>query len=761
MLSSQLEDIDEGSILSVGSYEAHLITLISALPQPSNSKNSQPLKPADQNVSLPPKLLPFVSKKTIKKTSDLLMKDALPMPPPSELYLMNRMELDAALPVYLDANLTSQLKPHQKEGVSFMYQALMGYKYLSENEIYGTLLCDEMGLGKTLQAICTAWIFLKQNPFSARKPLVKRVLVVVPGSNWQKEFYRWIGRERLQVYCVDKDHSLDKYVNSCLAKIVIAPVLIISYEMLVQNSDLVSKIDGIDLLICDEAHRLKNANTKTVQVLETLRIPRRLLLTGTPIQNDLSELWTLAQFCAPGALGSKTRFLKSLSGDSVLDQIMKGDLTHSDEEFSQLLSKFFLRRTSSLYTTHLPTKRENVVFCSLSEVQSRLQCAIYKWAETQFQVTKKISIEEEPSSPCLSDYASDSELEEDYVSGAGSAALLSALSGLRLMYNDPNLLLDKLPSSDSLPKDLKSKLEACFCEHQTDDWARSGKLSLLRHMLSSLFSNCRPDDRIVLVSSFTKTLDVLERLVRECHEEACPSGSREGLMVRIDGASSVSKRQSVVEAFNCKQKGFRLLGPRVMLLSTKAGGVGLNLIGASYLVLFDQDWNPANDEQAVARIWREGQKRDCFIYRLVIANSLEERMFQRQIAKCGLSARVTNTSAKKRKSAANLSSDELRRLFQLPDHDKNWTHELIRCQCMIGGENRQEDSDEERECQISIPDASEPDQGSSLSKIDTWLHLLSTEPISQYLGKDPLLKDISEGMPSFPPAIFTWSTSDS
>jgi DNA repair and recombination RAD54-like protein len=182
-------------------------------------------------------------------------------------------------------------------------------------------------------------------------------------------------------------------------------------------------------------------------------------------------------------------------------------------------------------------------------------------------------------------------------------------------------------------------------------------------VLDRMLARIRQDtnDKIVLISNYTQTLDVFEQLCR----------NRKYGTLRLDGTMNVSKRQKLVDKFNDPD------GPEfVFLLSSKAGGCGLNLIGANRLVLFDPDWNPAADQQALARVWRDGQKKDCFVYRFIATGTIEEKIFQRQSHKQSLSSCVVDSAEDVER---HFSLDSLRELFQYRPGTTSDTHDTFKC----------------------------------------------------------------------------------
>lgn len=311
-----------------------------------------------------------------------------------------------------------------------------------------------------------------------------------------------------------------------------------------------------------------------------LQTKKRVLLSGTPIQNDLTEYYSLLNFVNPGMLGTSIEFRRQYE-----NAIIKGQDANSTDkerekaqaklkELTNLVNKCLIRRTSALLTKYLPIKFEMVVCVKMSSVQVDLYKSFLKSDSVRREMMK--SADQKASMPALSN-----------------------ITSLKKLCNHPDLIYDKiaeraegfenaakyLPSNYST-KDLRPEL--------------GGKLMLLDCMLASIKTNTT--DKIVLVSNYTQTLDLFERLSRK----------RGYNYVRLDGTMTIKKRGKVVENFNKPDS-----QDFIFMLSSKAGGCGLNLIGANRLIMFDPDWNPANDEQAMARVWRDGQKKPCFIYRFV------------------------------------------------------------------------------------------------------------------------------------------------
>ncbi|CAO3611092.1 unnamed protein product [Mucor hiemalis] len=473
--------------------------------------------------------------------------------------------------VVVDPVLGKVLRPHQVEGVQFLYRCTTGQVHPEAN---GCIMADEMGLGKTLQCITLLWTLLKQSG-ELGKPMINKAIITCPSSlvnNWANELVKWLGEGKCRPLVISESKtkkdkiSTVKRWGAAQGKI-INPVLIISYESLRELSK-VLKASPIGLLLCDEGHRLKNSSSQLFKALSSLTVTRRVILSGTPIQNDLSEYYSLLDFANPGLLGTPNEFrrhyeLPILRGRDADASDKEREL--SDEkvaEFWKIVSKFTIRRTNDILTKYLPVKYEHVVFCKLAPLQE----ALYNVFLTSPEI-------------------------KTLLRGQGSQPL-KAITLLKKLCNHPNLL--------NLPKDLEgcdSILPSGYANSSKVDASYSGKFMVLARMLARIKKETK--DKIVLISNYTQTLDVFEAFCQQ-HQYG---------VIRLDGSMNTSKRQTLVDRFNDPQ------GEEfVFLLSSKAGGCGLNLIGANRLVLFDPDWNPAADQQALARVWRDGQKKDCKVF---------------------------------------------------------------------------------------------------------------------------------------------------
>ncbi|CAM6109903.1 unnamed protein product [Calypogeia fissa] len=604
-----------------------------------------------------PRIDPPVEDLTESKSSDAL-------PPGIEPLVLwqaesaNDGELEPAS-ISVDNILVKFLRPHQREGVQFMFECVMGLRPFSktareDSECCGCILADDMGLGKTLQSITLLWTLLRQG-FDGT-PLAKRVLIVTPTSlvsNWESELNKWLnGRVNVMAVGESTRAEVISGITSFLASRNPFQVMIISYETFRLHAKKFENEGSCDLLVCDEAHRLKNDQTLTNQALASLHCRRRVLLSGTPMQNDLEEFYAMVNFTNPGILGNASAFRRYYENPILIGR--EPDATDEaralsaerSAELSEIVNQFILRRTNSLLSNHLPPKIVQVVCCKLTDLQLKLY--------EHFIHSKNVL-------QALEDKTK-------------RAKVLASITALKKLCNHPKLIYDSLRAGSSqvagfedcmkyFPQGMFSSRvgPASFSDGA---WIElSGKMAVLARLLANIREST--DDRIVLVSNYTQTLDLFSQICRE----------RQYPYVRLDGTTSLSKRQKLVQRFNDPAQ-----NEFAFLLSSKAGGCGLNLIGGNRLVLFDPDWNPATDKQAAARVWRDGQKKRVYLYRFFAAGTIEEKVYQRQISKEGLQKVVDKEQNADGKAQVNdISTEDLRDLFTLRKDTRSDTHEALGC----------------------------------------------------------------------------------
>ncbi|TLS23424.1 uncharacterized protein PpBr36_06686 [Pyricularia pennisetigena] len=406
------------------------------------------------------------------------------------------------VPVVIDPRLAKVLRPHQIEGVKFMYRCVTG---MIDEKANGCIMADEMGLGKTLQCITLLWTLLKQSP-EAGKPAIQKAIVACPSSlvrNWANELVKWLGADAITPFAIDGKASKEELTRQLRqwaissGRAVTRPVIIVSYETLRLNVEEL-KHTKIGLMLCDEGHRLKNGDSQTFTALNNLNVSRRVILSGTPIQNDLSEYFSLISFANPDLLGTRLEFrkrfelpiLRGRDADASEKEREKGD--ECLKELLALVNKFIIRRTNDILSKYLPVKYEHVVFCNLAPFQLDL----YNYFIT---------------SPDI----------QALLRGKGSQPL-KAIGILKKLCNHPDLLnlSEDLPGSevhwpsDYVPKESRGR------DRDIKPWY-SGKMQVLDRMLARIRADT--NDKIVLISNYTSTLDLFERLLHQQLETLAPS----------------------------------------------------------------------------------------------------------------------------------------------------------------------------------------------------------------------------------------------
>uniref|UniRef100_A0A1I7UEI0 KIX_2 domain-containing protein n=1 Tax=Caenorhabditis tropicalis TaxID=1561998 RepID=A0A1I7UEI0_9PELO len=499
----------------------------------------------------------------------------------------------------------NSLREYQFEGVDWLLYCY----YNAQN----CILADEMGLGKTVQTIT----FLSQvYDYGIHGPF----LVVVPLStiqNWVREFETWTdmnaivyhgsahAREVLQQFEVfyDKRHSGAKNWKKNFVKI---DALITTFETVVSDVEFLKKIPW-RVCVIDEAHRLKNRNCKLlVNGLLAFRMEHRVLLTGTPLQNNIEELFSLLNFLHPQQFDNSATFLEQFGSCQTDDQVQK---------LQEILKPMMLRRLKEDVEKSLGPKEETIIEVQLSDMQKKFYRAI---------------LERNFSHLCK---------------GTSAPSLMNVMMELRKCCNHPFLING---AEETIMNDFRLAHPDWDEETLTQKALvqASGKVVLIEKLLPKL----RKDGHKVLIfSQMVKVLDLLEEFLITM---AYP-------FERIDGNVRGDLRQAAIDRFS-KENSDRF----VFLLCTRAGGLGINLTAADTVIIFDSDWNPQNDLQAQARCHRIGQKKLVKVYRLITSNTYEREMFDKASLKLGLDKAVLQSTTSLKSEGTALSKKDVEELLK-------------------------------------------------------------------------------------------------
>ncbi|KAI9673427.1 MAG: hypothetical protein M1817_002889 [Caeruleum heppii] len=500
--------------------------------------------------------------------------------------------------IRIPGDIYPSLFDYQKTGVQWLCELY--------TQGAGGIIGDEMGLGKTIQVIA----FLAGLHHS--KQLNKPIIVVTPATvmkQWVNEFHRWWpplrvsilhtsgsgmlnvrGEDRFEQRIEDmpgRNHVLGGRSGSKAAQIVQkvldqGHVLVTTYAGLQTYANLLIPIDW-EYAVLDEGHKIRNPDAAITIHCKELRTPNRIILSGTPMQNNLTELWSLFDFVFPMRLGPLSSFKYQfevpikLGGYANASNLEVQTAVECAAKLKDAISPFLLQRLKVDVAADLPKKSEQVLFCKLTKSQRQAY--------------------------------------EDYLTSADVRAIMAGdmksfagIEKLRKICNHPDLVDRAI---------LKTKPGYVYGHP-----AKSGKMQVVKALLE-VWKN--GGHKTLLFAQQKIVLDILEKFIK----------TLDGIAFRrMDGDTPIERRQDLVDEFN------NAPNLHVFLLTTKVGGLGVNLTGADRVIIFDPDWNPSTDTQARERAWRLGQKREVTIYRLMTAGTIEEKIYHRQLFKQFLANKI-------------------------------------------------------------------------------------------------------------------------
>ncbi|XP_010526496.1 PREDICTED: protein CHROMATIN REMODELING 8 [Tarenaya hassleriana] len=519
-------------------------------------------------------------------------------------------------------NIFSKLFEYQRVGVQWLWEL--------HCQRAGGIIGDEMGLGKTVQVLS----FLGSLHFSK---MYRPSIVICPvtlARQWRREARKWYPGFHVEILhdsaqdsghgkgrgkASDSDYDSEGEVDSdnernssknikkwdSLIKRVLrsdSGLLITTYEQLRLLGEKLLDIEW-GYAVLDEGHRIRNPNAEITLVCKQLQTVHRIIMTGAPIQNKLTELWSLFDFVFPGKLGVLPVFEAefavpiTVGGYANASPLQVSTAYRCAVVLRDLIMPYLLRRMKADVNAHLPKKTEHVLFCSLTAEQR----SVYRAFLASTEVEQILD---------------------------GNKNSLYGIDVMRKICNHPDLLEREH-------------------SHQNPDYGnpeRSGKMKVVAEVLKVWREQ---GHRVLLFSQTQQMLDILESIL---------AGSGYSYR-RMDGLTPVKQRMAMIDEFNNSDDVF------VFILTTKVGGLGTNLTGANRVIIFDPDWNPSNDMQARERAWRIGQKKDVTVYRLITRGTIEEKVYHRQIYKHFLTNKILKNPQQRRFFKAR----DMKDLFSLND----------------------------------------------------------------------------------------------
>ena len=583
------------------------------------------------------------------------------------------------------SGVTATMKPYQLEGLSFLL-------YMHNNGM-SAILGDEMGLGKTLQALSLFQHLQNNTPIQGEH---RPCLVVCPLSvlsSWMNEAKRWVPELKVVRFHGPK-REREKLMNDCriASKDTKIDVIVTTYETFVAESGWFKRAFVWRYCILDEGHKIKNSQSDVSRSLQSLRAEFRLLLTGTPLQNNLHEAWALLHWLYPEVFTEDT-------GDNFKQafDLTKGRVSTSFmDDARHLLELVMLRRLKSSpgVDLGLPPKEEILLFVPLTPMQrfwyqrfltrvdTNMLDTLFKGAKAKEVKALQIQADEDAkdskllqmaqadlADPLAADdvWAESKEImakavqnEEVDTNSSDWRKLMNLVMQLRKVCSHPYVLPNAAPDPYYLGEHIK---------------AASGKFIVLDKLVEELVIKKRK--KLLIFSGFTNTLDLCEDLLMM--KGANTVGEATFRYLRLDGGTARARRNLGIRMFNDKKSEFQ-----VMLISTRAGGLGINLASASDVVFMDEDWNPQITIQAEARAHRIGQTQKVTVYKLCTQGTVEEQMMGRIRKKLYLSAKITESmrnihspksqGKKRKRGRPSIESDE----SDKPQLDANSLKSLVR-----------------------------------------------------------------------------------
>uniref|UniRef100_A0A671N9D4 DNA excision repair protein ERCC-6-like n=1 Tax=Sinocyclocheilus anshuiensis TaxID=1608454 RepID=A0A671N9D4_9TELE len=574
--------------------------------------------------------------------------------------------------------LYNKLYEHQKEGVAFLYS-------LHRDGRKGGILADDMGLGKTIEVIS----FLS-GMYDAE--LANYTLLIMPTSlikNWVREFNKWTPGMRVKEFHGASEAERNRNLEQIQRR---GGVIITTYQMLINNYEQLASYDQRefewDYVILDEAHKIKTSSTKTAKSAHAIPARHRVLLTGTPVQNNLQETWALFEFACQGSLLGTYKTFKT-EYKNPITRAREKDATPGEkalglrisQNFMDIIKPYFLRRTKA-DVQHKKHKREEGFE---DEEDQENKCPNAGKGIEMPSLTRKNDLIVWTHLSSVQEDIYNQFISLDHIKELLNTkrSPLSELMVLKKLCDHPRLLSNRAVTqlgleqgSASIHPDDETESAVSQINNLSDDTlvAESGKLQFLVSLMECLREE---GHRTLIFSQSRKMLDIMDRVL-------CNRNFR---LLRLDGTvTQLAEREKRIKLFQTDKR------YTIFLLTTQVGGVGITLTAANRVVIFDPSWNPATDAQAVDRAYRIGQTENVIIYRLITCGTVEERIYRRQVFKDSL---IRQTTGDKKNPFRYFSKQELHELFKLEDTRSSTTQQQL--QAMHAHHRRSDTNLEEEE----------------------------------------------------------------
>ncbi|EXJ92454.1 hypothetical protein A1O3_01005 [Capronia epimyces CBS 606.96] len=535
-------------------------------------------------------------------------------------------------PFQIPVAIKAELRSYQQEGVNWL-------AFLNKYNLHG-VLCDDMGLGKTLQTLCIVASdhHMRAEEYAKTQALDMRrlpSLIVCPptlSGHWQQEIKQYAPFLSCVAYVGSPGER-----NSRRSQLEQADVVITSYDVCRNDNDVLARITW-NYCVLDEGHLIKNPKAKITQAVKKLISNHRLILSGTPIQNNVLELWSLFDFLMPGFLGTEKVFQDRFAKPIAASRNAKSSSKEQEagalaiEALHKQVLPFLLRRLKEEVLNDLPPKILQNYYCDLSDLQKRL-------FEDFFKKERK-TVESSVGS-------ADKEAKQH---------IFQALQYMRKLCNSPAMVVKEgTKQYESISKQLAAS------KSSLRDVAHAPKLTALRDLLVDCGIGVANDSNDISASTyvsqhraliFCQMKEMLDMVQTEVLGKLLPSVQ----FLRLDGSVEATKRQNIVNQFN-NDPSYDCL-----LLTTSVGGLGLNLTGADTVIFVEHDWNPQKDIQAMDRAHRIGQKKVVNVYRLITRGTLEEKIMSLQRFKIDVASTVVN---QQNAGLGSMETDQILDLFNL------------------------------------------------------------------------------------------------